>query len=133
DSGLRAAAGREQLVAAEAGRIDGGARSAAPEERAGAGSRRSDDRSAEIDGAGLMSEMFARVTIRILEKEYHVACPAAEQADLLASADMLNRKMREIRDSGKVVGLDRVAVMAALNLANDLLKTKGEDEELKNI
>jgi len=80
-----------------------------------------------------MSEMFARVTIRILEKEYHVACPAAEQADLLASADMLNRKMREIRDSGKVVGLDRVAVMAALNLANDLLKTKGEDEELKNI
>ncbi|MBN1239847.1 MAG: cell division protein ZapA [Gammaproteobacteria bacterium] len=80
-----------------------------------------------------MSEMFARVTIRILEKEYHVACPAAEQADLLASADMLNRKMREIRDSGKVVGLDRVAVMAALNLANDLLKAKGQDEELKNI
>ena len=80
-----------------------------------------------------MSEMFARVTIRILEKEYHVACPAAEQADLMASADMLNRKMREIRDSGKVVGLDRVAVMAALNLANDLLKAKGQDEELKNI
>jgi cell division protein ZapA len=45
----------------------------------------------------------------------------------------LNRKMREIRDSGKVVGLDRVAVMAALNLANELLKSKGQDEELKNI
>lgn len=80
-----------------------------------------------------MSDMFARVTIRILEKEYHVACPAEEQADLLASADLLNRKMREIRDSGKVVGLDRVAVMAALNLANELLKSKGQDEELKNI
>jgi cell division protein ZapA len=80
-----------------------------------------------------VSDQFARVTIRILEKEYHVACPADEQADLLASADLLNRKMREIRDSGKVVGLDRVAVMAALNLANDLLKARSQDEELKNI
>ena len=41
--------------------------------------------------------------------------------------------MREIRDSGKVVGLDRVAVMAALNLANELIKVQGQDEELKNI
>jgi cell division protein ZapA len=41
--------------------------------------------------------------------------------------------MREIRDSGKVVGLDRVAVMAALNLANELIRTQGQDEELKNI
>jgi cell division protein ZapA len=80
-----------------------------------------------------MSESFARVTIRILEKEYHVACPAEEEADLTASAELLNRKMREIRDSGKVVGLDRVAVMAALNLANELIKTKHQDEELKNI
>jgi len=56
----------------------------------------------------------AHVTIRILEKEYNVACPAAEKAELIASAELLNAKMREIRDSGKVVGLDRVAVMAAL-------------------
>ena len=77
--------------------------------------------------------MYAHVTVRILEKEYHVACPAEEKADLLASADLLNRKMREIRDSGKVVGLDRVAVMAALNLANDLLKTRGEDKELEKL
>jgi cell division protein ZapA len=77
--------------------------------------------------------MFAHVTVRILEKEYHVACPAEEKTDLLASAEMLNRKMREIRDSGKVVGLDRVAVMAALNLANELLKTQGQDQELKDI
>lgn len=80
-----------------------------------------------------MSEMFAHVTVRILEKEYHVACPAEEKADLLASAEMLNSKMREIRDSGKVVGLDRVAVMAALNLANELLKVQGQDQELKDI
>jgi cell division protein ZapA len=80
-----------------------------------------------------MTEMFAHVTIRILEKEYHVACPAEEKPDLLASAEMLNRKMREIRDSGKVVGLDRVAVMAALNLANELIRAQGQDEELQNV
>ena len=80
-----------------------------------------------------MTDMYAHVTVRILEKEYHVACPAEEKTDLLASAEMLNRKMREIRDSGKVVGLDRVAVMAALNLANDLIKTQGQDQELKEI
>ena len=80
-----------------------------------------------------MNDIFAHVTVRILEKEYQVACPAEEKADLLASADFLNRKMREIRDSGKVVGLDRVAVMAALNLANDLLKAQGNDRELKDI
>jgi cell division protein ZapA len=76
---------------------------------------------------------FTQVAIRILEKEYNVACPAEEKAALLASAELLNAKMREIRDSGKVVGLDRVAVMAALNLANELLKVQGQDEELKNI
>jgi cell division protein ZapA len=76
---------------------------------------------------------FPQVTIRILEKEYNVACPAEEKPALLASAELLNNKMREIRDSGKVVGLDRVAVMAALNLANDLIKAQGQDEELKNI
>jgi cell division protein ZapA len=80
-----------------------------------------------------VSDAFAHVTVRILEKEYHVACPAAEKPSLMASAELLNAKMREIRDSGKVVGLDRVAVMAALNLANELLRAQGQDEELKNI
>jgi len=80
-----------------------------------------------------VNEMFAHVTVRILEKEYHVACPAHEKAELLASAELLNRKMREIRDSGKVVGLDRVAVMAALNLANELIRANGQDQELKDI
>jgi cell division protein ZapA len=77
--------------------------------------------------------MFAHVTVRILEKEYHVACPAQEKSDLLASAELLNSKMREIRDSGKVVGLDRVAVMAALNLADELIKLQGQGQELKDI
>jgi cell division protein ZapA len=80
-----------------------------------------------------MTELYAHVTIRILEKEYQVACPVEEKPDLVAAAEMLNRRMREIRDSGKVVGLDRVAVMAALNLANDLLRVQGEDKELEKL
>ncbi len=80
-----------------------------------------------------MTEMFAHVTIKILEKEYQVACPAEERAALLASAELLNQKMREIRDSGKVVGLDRIAVMAALNMANEMIGTRSVDEELRNV
>jgi cell division protein ZapA len=76
----------------------------------------------------------ARVSVRILEKEYFVACPHEERSDLLDSAEFLNAKMKEIRDSGKVVGLDRIAVIAALNLANELLKVQNRekrvDEEL---
>jgi len=75
-----------------------------------------------------MTADASRVSVRILEKEYHVACPAEERAALLDSAEYLNRKMREIRDGGKVVGLDRIAVMAALNITNDLLLSRGRDE-----
>jgi cell division protein ZapA len=74
----------------------------------------------------------SRVTVRILEKEYHVACPQEERSALLDSAEYLNRKMREIRESGKVVGLDRIAVMAALNIVNELLKTRGHDEGMES-
>ena len=77
-----------------------------------------------------MSEGVARVSVRILEKEYQVACPAEERDDLMRSAEMLNRKMREIRDSGKVIGLDRIAVMAALNLTNDLLVAQTSDDKI---
>jgi len=80
-----------------------------------------------------MSDTFAHVSIRILGKEYQVACPVQEKADLLAAADLLNKKMQDIRDSGKVLGLDRVAVMAALNMANELLKRTDEEKQLKDI
>ena len=71
-----------------------------------------------------MNDRTARVSIRILEKEYQVACPVEERTDLLDAAEYLNSKMREIRESGAVMGLDRIAVMAALNLSNELLKFK---------
>ncbi len=74
-----------------------------------------------------MSQEMARVSVRILEKDYHVACPMEERAALLDSAEYLSRKMKEIRDTGKVVGLDRIAVMAALNLTNELLIARRRD------
>ena len=77
-----------------------------------------------------MSDTYAQVSVRILDKEYQVACPADERTELLDSAEMLNAKMREIRDTGRVVGLDRIAVMAALNMANDLLHAKARDKLL---
>jgi cell division protein ZapA len=65
-----------------------------------------------------------RVSVRLLDREYQVACPAEERADLLDSAEYLDTKMREVRDAGKVVGLDRIAVISALNLANELIKLR---------
>jgi cell division protein ZapA len=71
----------------------------------------------------------ARVSVRIMEKEFVVACPYDERSALLDAAEFLNARMRDIRETGKVVGLDRIAVMAALNLAHEFLK--GKDRELK--
>jgi cell division protein ZapA len=78
-----------------------------------------------------MTDTHAQVSVRILDKEYQVACPANERTDLLDSAEVLNEKMREIRDSGRIVGLDRIAVMAALNMANDLLHANERDKSLE--
>ena len=69
-----------------------------------------------------MSDRLVRVSVRILEKEYQVACLPEERSELLDSAEFLNGKMKDIRDAGNIVGLDRIAVLAALNLAHDLLK-----------
>jgi len=73
-----------------------------------------------------MSEKNTTVSVKILEKEYQVACPDDEVDALTSSARYLDRQMSEIRDSGKVFGLDRIAVMAALNIANELLHNKGQ-------
>ncbi len=77
-----------------------------------------------------MNDPYAQVSVRILDKEYQVACPASERTELLDSAEELNARMREIQDTGRVVGLDRIAVMAALNMANDLLRARARDREL---
>ena len=77
------------------------------------------------------SDELARVNVRILDKDYPVACPAKERNDLIESAAYLNTKMREIRDGGKVVGADRIAVIAALNMANELVKLRGREQHLE--
>ena len=77
------------------------------------------------------SDELTRVNVRILDKEYPVACPAKERNDLIESAAYLNTKMREIRDGGKVVGADRIAVIAALNMANELVKLRGREQHLE--
>lgn len=64
------------------------------------------------------------VTISILGKELMVACPDDERESLSAAARYLDQRMREIQDSGKVIGTERCAVMAALNLANELLQLR---------
>jgi cell division protein ZapA len=76
-----------------------------------------------------MTDRTVRVSVRILEKEYQVACLPEERSELLDSAEYVNGKMREIRDGGNVVGLDRIAVMAALNLAHELLKIRNRDDD----
>lgn len=62
------------------------------------------------------------VTVSILDKDYQVACPAEQQAELLVSASYLDNQMRAIRDTGRVIGLERIAVMAALNISHELLQ-----------
>ncbi len=76
--------------------------------------------------------MYAHVSVRILDKEYQVSCRADERTALLDSAEILDTKMRDIRDSGKVVGLERIAVMAALNMANELLQANAKDKVLED-
>jgi len=65
------------------------------------------------------------VTVRIMSREYTVACPAEEHEALVASADYLNERMTGIRRRGKALGAERIAVMTALNLARELLTLKG--------
>jgi cell division protein ZapA len=72
------------------------------------------------------------VTVRILDKDYQVACPEEEKDDLIASARYLDRKMREIRDSGRIIGTDRIAVMAALNISHELLQVSEGRQRLES-
>jgi len=63
------------------------------------------------------------VNVKLLDKEYAISCPDGAEAELIASADLLDSKMRDIREQAKLLGLERIAVMAGLNLAHELLKS----------
>ena len=76
-----------------------------------------------------MAQQSTTVEVKILDKEYLVACPEEEQEALLRAARHLDSKMREIRASGKVFGTERIAVMAALNITHELLQSSGNMPE----
>ena len=63
--------------------------------------------------------------VAIMGREFRISCPEDEREGLLQSVTFLDRKMREIRESGKVIGLERIAIMAALNITHDFLSNKG--------
>ena len=62
--------------------------------------------------------------VTILGREFKVACKEDERGELMEAVALLDKRMREIRDAGKVSGTDRIAVMAALNIAHDLLRER---------
>jgi cell division protein ZapA len=71
-----------------------------------------------------MSAEAKGLQINVMGREFRVACPESERQGLLEAVDYLNKKMGEIRDNGKVIGLERIAIMAALNIAHELLSTR---------
>jgi len=68
-----------------------------------------------------MSEEMIPVTVRIMEKEYKISCPEGEHEALIASAKHVNENMQVIREGGKALGAERIAVMAAINIAHELM------------
>ena len=68
-----------------------------------------------------------QLDVTILGREYKFACKESERAELMQAAALLDKRMREIRDHGKVAAIDRIAVMAAVNLAHDLLRARSAD------
>jgi len=70
------------------------------------------------------------LTVNIMDREFRVNCPESEQQNLLDSAASLDQRMREIRDTGRVIGVDRIAIMAALNLASELLSNEGSSDTI---
>ena len=77
-----------------------------------------------------MSDTPIPVAAKILDKEYNISCPPSERAALLASVKHVDEKMREIRNTGKVIGIDRIAVMAAINIAHDMLKSQHQVQNI---
>ena len=68
-----------------------------------------------------MSKTTEALTFKFLDKEYRIGCPESEKENLQASADLLNRKLTETRQSGSVIGAERIAIMTALNLCHEIL------------
>ena len=70
-----------------------------------------------------MSNTMIPVSVRIMGKEYKISCPEGEHESLIASAERVNDSMQKIRNGGKALGAERVAVMAAINIAHELINS----------
>ena len=75
------------------------------------------------------AEKAMQLDVTILGREYKVACKESERSELMQAVALLDKRMREIRDTGKVAAIDRIAVMAALNLAHDLLRARSAEPD----
>ena len=75
-----------------------------------------------------MSKASEPVSIRVLDREYTVGCEPDERDSLMSAAKLLDAKMREVRGNNRMAALDRVAVLAALNLAHELQQMRSENE-----
>ena len=64
------------------------------------------------------------LTVKIMDKEYRIACPEEEKDNLRASADLLNEKLNEIKQQGSVIGTERIAIMTALNMSHEILHSQ---------
>src|SRR6185436_20118788 len=71
-----------------------------------------------------MSTEVTALEIRLMDREFKVACPEGEEQQLLASVDYLNKRIQEIKASGRVVGNERIALLAALNITHEFLSNK---------
>ena len=76
-----------------------------------------------------MSTPSSPIVLSILDKEYRIACGEGEEESLQTSAELLNTHIEEVRSGGKVIGADRITVMAALNLAHTLLSQTDEQNQ----
>ena len=72
------------------------------------------------------------VTVTILDKDYLISCRDDEREQLFEAVAYLNGKMREVKDGGKVIGTERQAVMAALNIAHELLACRQQNDEFNS-
>lgn len=77
-----------------------------------------------------MSAKPITVSAKILSKEYTIACPAEEREALESSVRFVDEQMQEIRNSGKVIGAERIAVMAAINIAHEMLKSQSQVQSI---
>ena len=73
------------------------------------------------------------LNIKIMDKDYRISCPADQQSSLTESAEFLNTRLNEIKIKGAIIGSERIAIMAALNLAHELLGNKDSVEKLDDV